>query len=155
MDCSNSQADSDGDGVMDNADTCPDTPNGETVDSNGCSDSQLTVQLIAPVNNAVMDNSCYISNVVLDKREWFFDWNDFPSAQKYHLFVIGPSVTNPVIDNEYIFTSEFSSESTGGYIANKNRLGWTWKVRAMVNGVWTNWSEIRTFDVEPLNTDCY
>lgn len=32
--------DSDGDGVMDDDDLCSDTPNGETVDSNGCSDSQ-------------------------------------------------------------------------------------------------------------------
>ena len=33
--------DVDGDGVMDSVDTCSDTPSGETVDSNGCSESQL------------------------------------------------------------------------------------------------------------------
>jgi len=33
--------DSDGDGVLDDNDLCPDTPLNETVDSNGCSDSQL------------------------------------------------------------------------------------------------------------------
>lgn len=33
-------ADADGDGIEDNADLCPNTPAGETVDSNGCSDSQ-------------------------------------------------------------------------------------------------------------------
>ena len=32
--------DGDGDGVVDNDDTCADTPSGETVDSNGCADSQ-------------------------------------------------------------------------------------------------------------------
>jgi len=32
--------DADGDGVADADDTCADTPSGETVDSNGCSDSQ-------------------------------------------------------------------------------------------------------------------
>ena len=32
--------DSDGGGVNDELDTCPDTPSGETVDDNGCSDSQ-------------------------------------------------------------------------------------------------------------------
>jgi len=32
--------DTDMDGVTDDADLCPDTPNGETVDSDGCSDSQ-------------------------------------------------------------------------------------------------------------------
>jgi hypothetical protein len=33
--------DTDGDGVMDDIDTCPDTPTGETVDSTGCSTSQI------------------------------------------------------------------------------------------------------------------
>ena len=32
--------DTDGDGVTDDVDQCPSTPNGETVDANGCSDSQ-------------------------------------------------------------------------------------------------------------------
>ena len=32
--------DSDGDGVTDDIDQCPDTPSGESVDANGCSDSQ-------------------------------------------------------------------------------------------------------------------
>lgn len=36
-----SDPDSDGDGVFDSADTCPDTPAGESVDALGCSDSQL------------------------------------------------------------------------------------------------------------------
>ncbi|WP_299161947.1 thrombospondin type 3 repeat-containing protein [uncultured Eudoraea sp.] len=34
------KTDSDGDGVTDDIDECPDTPNGETVDTKGCSDSQ-------------------------------------------------------------------------------------------------------------------
>ena len=33
--------DSDGDGVADDADQCPDTPSGAQVDANGCADSQL------------------------------------------------------------------------------------------------------------------
>ena len=35
-----SVSDTDGDGVNDDIDTCPNTPTGETVDANGCSDSQ-------------------------------------------------------------------------------------------------------------------
>ena len=38
--CSDSQKDTDADGVTDDVDTCPDTPTGETVDATGCSDSQ-------------------------------------------------------------------------------------------------------------------
>ncbi|UMB62257.1 DUF1566 domain-containing protein [Lutibacter sp. A80] len=46
--CSNSQKDTDGDGVMDNVDTCPNTPSGEAVDASGCSNSQKTY---VPDNN--------------------------------------------------------------------------------------------------------
>jgi len=38
--CIFEELDSDGDGVTDNNDTCSDTPSGQTVDTNGCSDSQ-------------------------------------------------------------------------------------------------------------------
>ena len=31
------------------------------------------------------------------------------------------------------------------------RLGWRWKVRALVEGIWTDWSEERTFEVAPLD----
>ena len=34
--CSDSQKDTDGDGVNDDVDQCPDTPNGEIVDADGC-----------------------------------------------------------------------------------------------------------------------
>ena len=34
--CSDSQKDTDGDGVTDDLDQCPNTPTGETVDANGC-----------------------------------------------------------------------------------------------------------------------
>ncbi|MFC1475484.1 HYR domain-containing protein [Candidatus Zixiibacteriota bacterium] len=32
--------------------------------------------------------------------------------------------------------------------------GWTWKVRAYVNGNWTEWSAMRNFELEPALTDC-
>ena len=37
--------DADGDGVADADDTCAETPSGETVDSSGCSDSQISREL--------------------------------------------------------------------------------------------------------------
>ena len=52
--------DTDGDGVTDDIDTCPDTPNGETVDSTGCSDSQLDTD-VDGVNDDI-DNCKYIPN---------------------------------------------------------------------------------------------
>ncbi len=52
--------DDDGDGVTNDVDTCPNTPNGETVDSNGCSDSQLDDDSDG-INNAI-DNCLSIAN---------------------------------------------------------------------------------------------
>tara|TARA_R110002153_G_scaffold29391_1_gene90241 strand:+ start:219 stop:1799 length:1581 start_codon:yes stop_codon:yes gene_type:complete len=45
------EIDTDADGVLDDADTCPDTPAGETVDSAGCSTTQLRV------DDEILDNS--------------------------------------------------------------------------------------------------
>ena len=39
--CDSSATDDDGDGIMNNVDLCPNTPNGETVDANGCWNGEL------------------------------------------------------------------------------------------------------------------
>jgi hypothetical protein len=49
--------DSDGDGVTDDLDTCPDTPEGEVVDENGCSDSQKVTYIVLGYSND--DDSLY------------------------------------------------------------------------------------------------
>ncbi len=46
-----SQLDDDGDGVMNDVDTCPDTPTEEDVDANGCSDSQIDDDSDGIMNN--------------------------------------------------------------------------------------------------------
>ena len=48
--CSDSQKDTDGDGVTDDVDQCPSTPTGEIVDANGCS-LPLFVENISFVKN--------------------------------------------------------------------------------------------------------
>ena len=108
------------------------------------------INLISPENGAVLDNGCQDFS---DLIEWYFDWDDFPSAERYHLFVIGSSAQYPVIDNDNIEVSEYLS-SEKAYVIPSNAKDWTWKVRAYVNGEWIGWSEERTFDVEPINTDC-
>jgi hypothetical protein len=40
------------------------------------------------------------------------------------------------------------------HIADHLTSGWTWKVRARVNGAWGAWSSPRVFSVEKVNTDC-
>jgi len=107
--------------------------------------------LIAPGEGAVLDNGRTDS---LDDIIWDFDWSDCEGATQYHLFVKYPGAgISPVIDDDTIKDSSYHSVSPGSYIAEQNRHGWTWKVRAKIGGQWGEWSETRTFDVEPLNTD--
>ena len=106
--------------------------------------------LLSPADGVVLDNGR------TDRRDeiiWDFDWSDFPGATRYHLYVIGGSATFPVISNRDIKVSSYHHVSRGGYIIDRNRYGWTWRVRAMVGGRWSEWSQARTFDVEPVNAD--
>lgn len=106
--------------------------------------------LVAPDRGAILDNGR------LDRRDpivWEFDWHDVPGASRYHLFVMGASAAFPAIDHSTLIPSSYRHEDRKSYIADRNRDDWRWKVRAMVDGRWTEWSEQRTFDVEPLDTD--
>lgn len=108
-------------------------------------------KLIFPEAQDVLDNGC------LNLRSgifWTFVWSEVPNATSYHLHVIGATALNPVINNPDLPSPDYIHRQFGSYIADQNRLGWRWKVRAKVNGRWTPWSEERGFDVERLNTDC-
>jgi hypothetical protein len=65
---------------------------------------------------------------------------------------MGPNATNPLI-NLVLNESFYQYLSSGGYVANQNRLDWKWWVRAQIGGQWGEWSGIETFDVEPVNSD--
>ncbi len=108
--------------------------------------------LISPESDAVLDNNCQDRS---DFIEWDFDWSDVPGATKYHIYVIGDGAINPLIDT-IINSSSYHFYDDDGYITDANRFNWTWNVRAgNDSGDWSEWSEIRYFDVEPLNTDCF
>ena len=107
------------------------------------------VILLSPEKGEILDNGRSDRN---DAIAWDFDWEDYPDATSYQLFVIREGATNPVI-NVNANISSYQHLSEGSYIADQNRSNWTWRVRANVRGEWGDWSETRTFDVEPLNTD--
>jgi hypothetical protein len=106
--------------------------------------------LISPRSGAVMDNGCSDQS---NEIRWYFDWSDVRGATKYHLYVIGPNSKTPAINKSDLKTSNYLHKSTG-YIVKHNLNNWKWKVRAYVNGSWRGWSSERSFNVEPLNTDC-
>jgi hypothetical protein len=106
--------------------------------------------LIKPADGAILDNG---RTDRLDNIIWEFDWSDYEDALKYHLYVIHPEATSPLIDESTIKESNFDYLCESCYIIDENRFDWTWKIRAFVNGRWEDWSETRRFDVEPVNTD--
>lgn len=108
-----------------------------------------TVSLVSPENGAVLDNGRTDGE---DCIIWDFDWADVEGATKYLLYVKGSNAKYPII-NCQIFSSSYHFESCGSYIIDHNRFDWRWKVAAYVNGNWSDWSEERYFDVEPVNTD--
>jgi hypothetical protein len=55
--------------------------------------------------------------------------------------------------NTVLSSSQYNYISYG-FIPDSDRYNWKWKVRAQVSGVWSDWSEERSFIVEPVNTDC-
>jgi hypothetical protein len=63
---------------------------------------------------------------------------------------MGPTAAWPLINNSTLTSPSFQFKSTG-YVGEPSLRGWRWKVRALVQGIWTDWSEERTFDVAPLD----
>jgi hypothetical protein len=111
---------------------------------------EITVPiLIAPLDGAVLDNGCTDRS---DPMEWSFGWSEVPRAQRYHLYVIGPTASIPAVDRE--LTEPSYAQRSIAYVVDRHRLGWRWRVRALVDGSWGEFSPEGTFDVEPLDTDC-
>ena len=108
-------------------------------------------ELISPREGEVVDNGCQNrQNGILTA----FEWREVPGAVRYHLYVKYPGAQNPVIDDARILTTGYCRWEQGSYVAESNRIGWTWKVRARVNRQWTDWSAERHFDIEAVDTDC-
>ena len=108
-----------------------------------CIPPQLT-----PEEAAEMDNGCTSQD---NGISWEFDWEDCPEAEAYSIHLDHPSLETP-FDRD--LTESSFSLLEDRVIPEESRIGWTWKVRARVNGLWGNYSPDRTFDVERVNTDC-
>jgi hypothetical protein len=102
--------------------------------------------LLKPAAGVTLDNGTLDGGKL---RVLQFDWSGVPRATHYHLYVIGARAKNPIVNDPRLTSSSYRYESKG-YVTNEHRLGWRWKVRALVNGVWSDWSEERMFDVAPL-----
>ena len=103
---------------------------------------------LSPINGAVVDNGCFdFSNQSVQD----YDWTDVPNATAYNLYVIGPTAAIPTVNLSTITGSEYRDSDTGW---TGSVVGWRWRVRALVGGVWRDWSSDGIFNFEPPNTDC-
>jgi serine/threonine protein kinase/tetratricopeptide (TPR) repeat protein len=102
--------------------------------------------LVKPAAGAMLENRTFVWS---KKSVWEFGWSEVPGATRYHLYVVLDGTHVPTIHNSTLTSSSYQFE-TGAFVPDQNRLGWRWKVRALVQGTWTDWSEERTFDVTPF-----
>jgi hypothetical protein len=110
----------------------------------------LYPRALAPAAGAVLDNGCTSG---VEPVDWDFRWSACSGASRYHLYVIGANASIPVVDDDRLRTPQLST-SGRGYIADANRRGWRWQMRARFADGWGPWSPEQTFDVEPVDTDC-
>src|SRR5262249_32222910 len=85
----------------------------------------------SPLQGAILDNGRMDHS---DPIIWDFAWQAVPGATKYQLFVIGANAPFPLINISDLASPSYHHEGRGAYVANHNRFGWRWKVRAMVDG---------------------
>jgi len=107
-------------------------------------------ELISPPPRAALDNGRWDGR---DALEWTFNWKSYPGASTYHLLVLRPNGGVSIIDDDGILGTEYRWVEDGGFVTDPERFGWSWRVRALVNGIWTLWSEVWYFEVEPIDTD--
>lgn len=119
-----------------------------------CEEIPLTCvpTLISPAEGAIMDNACISQEGQFDPMIWEFDWSSCEGATEYNLYVKNRLIANPAFDLEGIETPSFTFDAGGG--STEAYDNWFYRVRAMVNGIWGEWSEERNFTVEPLDHDC-
>jgi hypothetical protein len=101
--------------------------------------------LQAPPPGAVLENG------TLDRSKkvvWEFRWAEVPGATQYHLCIWSPRFKVPLFNFPDLTAPTYRHQHDEPY---GNVMGWRrWRVRALVRGIWTDWSEERTFDVAPL-----
>jgi hypothetical protein len=102
-----------------------------------------------PAPGAVLDNGR------TDQRDailWDFAWNECPGATDYDIEVARALSVLPTVIANGVTGSSYRS-ATCGYIADVNRFGWSWRVRAHSGARFGEWSAARPFDVERVNSD--
>lgn len=110
--------------------------------NHGSTSRAKQVTLYSPAKDDLADNG-NVSGT--DGISWSFHWSAIEGAQAYELVVRAPGSDQDEIQK--VTKQPFFKFETQGYVPNTMRTGWTYKVRALVGGVWTTWT-LASFDVE-------
>jgi len=142
-------------------------PEGFSVPAEAGAKQVPPVKLLSPAPGAVLPNN----NLARTKKiVWEFAWAPVPKAQSYQLLVFGKNARIPFVSvvtgSPTYRTDEVHRDGAitlvlpsrpltyrkalSGYVAEPNRFGWRWGVRAMVDGAWGGYGEPRVFEVGPL-----
>src|SRR5262245_386248 len=105
-----------------------------------------SLNLVSPEPRAVLTQHRLDGSKV--RSVWRFSWSTCPGATRYHLYVIGPGALNPIVNIDTLKATVHEYWST--HYGITSRQGWSWKVRAHVDGRWSEWSETRSFDVSAI-----
>jgi hypothetical protein len=102
--------------------------------------------MVIPAEGQILDNGRTDGCDTMDPQ--LFSWTTCAMATEYNLYVAITSFATPSINADVSGNS--LTTSSGGYA----EVGpWTARVRAKIDGVWGDWSEARSFQYEPVNTD--
>ena len=108
---------------------------------------------VTPPHVPVLSSPAEGATLPQPNAPWSFDWVDSADVEsgiaQYQVYVIRAGAGSPAID-AYTANSHYS-KTVGGSLAADLLNNWTWKVRAQNNtGLWSDWSAIRTFNVQPV-----
>ena len=117
-------------------------------------------ELLLPEDGAIMDNGAAVWNgeewIWLDTVDWFFDWEDSEGAEYYNIYAAfdddresGTDSSEPIIDSISL-NSEYSLSEYRQYYQESAVI---WRVRAFRDGLYSSWSEERTFNIEARSAD--
>jgi hypothetical protein len=105
--------------------------------------------LLEPVPGAVMDNGRVDR---FDELAWPFAWTPCPGASEYWLLALREGAPSALVSRK-VYGHTRHEEVVLTYVAESELSGWTWRVRANVDGIWQGWSAPVIFSVEPPDTD--
>lgn len=107
------------------------------------------VRLLAPEEGAVMDNGG--GYPISESQDWDFTWTTVPGAEGYELRIFMNNVE--ITTNRFSTAEPHYSFSSRSYLVGSPPPPRKWCVRAIVGGVPQDWSEVRSFQIEPAHTD--